>query len=112
MITETKNWNDLSNLMDVHELSEKDDTCLKELQEVIEKYGLTSKFGVALLHKHFEIEKDEVLLETNNPIERTLQASPIKMSEVQNDDYATTLWRFDNGHRYGCSYCNKDHCDN
>jgi hypothetical protein len=63
------------------------------------------------LHKHFEIEEDEVLLESNNPLERTLTSRPIKTNQAENVDYATTIWRFDDGHRYGCSYCAKDHCD-
>lgn len=107
----TKNWNDLSNLMDVHELTQNDDQCLIELQSIIEKHGLTSKFGVALLHKHFEIEEDEVLLESNDPILRTLTSQPIKTEKAESGDYATTIWRFDDGHRYGCSYCKKDHFD-
>ena len=111
MQTQTKNWNDLPNLTDVHELTSKDDSCINELQSVLEKYGLTSKFGVALLHKHFTIEDDEVLLEKNDPIKKTLTSRPIKTSKVKNDGYATTVWRFDDGNRYGCSYCRKDHCD-
>ncbi|WP_027879261.1 hypothetical protein [Mesoflavibacter zeaxanthinifaciens] len=111
MKAQTKNWNDLPTLTDVHEISAKDDLCLKELQSVIEKYGLTSKFGVALLHKHFSIGDDEVLLEKNDPVEKLLTSSPIKISEINNEGYATTIWRFDDGHRYGCSYCNKNHCD-
>jgi|GEM_PF-6015100 len=106
-----KNWNDLSNLTDVHELTKDDDQCLLELQSIIEKQGLTSKFGVALLHKHFEIEEDEVLLESNNPVQRTLTSQPIKVNEAEKGEYATTIWRFDEGNRYGCSYCQKNHCD-
>jgi hypothetical protein len=36
MDTITKNWNDLPNLMDVHELTNNDDQCLQELQAIIE----------------------------------------------------------------------------
>lgn len=107
----TKNWNDLPKLMDVHELTKDDDQCLQELQAIIERRGLSSKFVVALLHKHFEIEEDEVLLESNDPVARTLTSNPIKTKVAENGDYATTIWRFDDGHRYGCSYCQKDHCD-
>lgn len=111
MQTQAKNWNDLPNLTSVHELTEKDDSCLNELQAVLKKYELTSKFGVALLHKHFTIEDDEVLLEKNNPIKKTLESRPIKISEAENGEYATTIWRFDEGNRYGCSFCQKNHCD-
>jgi hypothetical protein len=70
-------------------------TCLNELQSVIEKYDLTRKFGVALLHKHFEIGEDEVLLETNDPVNRSLNSEPVKINEAEKKGYATTIWRFD-----------------
>ena len=111
MQTKSKNWNDLENIIDVHELTNKDEQCLNDLQAVIEKYGLTNKFGVSLLHKHFDIADDEVLLERNNPKERTLTSSPIKIEEAEKPEYMTTMWRFDDGHRYRCSYCNRNHCD-
>lgn len=111
MNTVSKNWNDLPDLIDVHELSENDDQCLKQLQAVIEKYNLTSKFGVALLHKHFDIENDEVLLETNDPKLRTLTTRPIRIKEGDSQNYATTIWRFSDGNRYGCAFCKKNHCD-
>lgn len=111
MNAQTKNWNDLPNFMETHELTDHDEKCLEELQSVIEKYNLTGKFGVSLLHKHFEIEKDEVLLEKNDPVTRELTSRPIKVASNMEESYAVTQWRFDNGNRYGCSYCAKNHCD-
>lgn len=108
--TQPKNWNDLPDLMETHELSAHDEKCLAELQLVIEKHNLTSKFGVSLLHKHFEIADDEVLLEKNDPITRELISQPVKVEEDMNQSFAVTQWRFDDGYRYGCSYCKKDHC--
>lgn len=109
MKLQTKNWNDLSKFEDVHKITTTDDLCLKEIQQVVEKYGLSSKFGVALLHKHFDIGEDEILLEKNDPITRSLITQPVKASEAQNESFATTIWRFDGGNRYGCSFCKKDH---
>lgn len=110
MNTAAKNWNDLDDLMDVHTMSSTDEECINEIQSVIEKYGLTGKFGVSLLHKHFDLENDEILLETNDPIQRELSSRPVKISEISSKDYIPTIIRFDDGQKYGCSYCSKDHC--
>jgi hypothetical protein len=111
MNTRVKNWNDLPDLMQAHELTKKDEQCLEDIRLVIEKYKLTSKFGISLLHKHFDIEEDEVLLERNDPITRELTLSPLKVTESMNLNYATTQWRFDSGALYGCCFCAKNHCD-
>ncbi len=108
--TQARNWNDLSSVIDVANLDSSDEKCLAEIQSVIERYSLTDKFGVALLHKHFLIDEDEMLVERNYSKERRLVTSPEKALDVKEDDLITTIWRFDNGVRYGCSYCNKDHC--
>lgn len=36
------------------------------LKPMIERYQLESKFGVGLLHRHFELEDSEKLVEFNN----------------------------------------------
>ncbi len=104
------NWNDLSEIIDVANLNQSDEKCLAELQAVIEKHGLEQKFGVSLLHKHFDIGNDEMLVETNSPSKQTLTLKPMAAAEVEADKLITTIWRFDGGVRYGCAYCNKDHC--
>lgn len=108
--TEARNWNDLSGVIDAANLNSVDEQCLAEIQAVIEKYGLTNKFGVALLHKHFLIDKDEMMVERNYPKERKLVTTPVRAADAREKDLIATIWRFDNGSRYGCSYCNKDHC--
>ncbi len=111
MNTQTKNWNDLPGLMETHILTNHDEKCLEEIKSVLERYDLTNKFGVSLLHKHFEIAEDEVLLEKNDPITKELILRPVKITNNMDLDYAVTQWRFDGGVRYGCCYCNNNHCD-
>ena len=108
--TQAKNWNDLSNLLDVAHLSETDSQCLNEIQSILNKYDLTQKFGVALLHKHFELDEDEMLIERTYLKDKHLVTKPEKIGESNPDDLVTTMWRFDKDQRYGCSLCSRYHC--
>jgi len=105
--TQAKNWNDLSNLMDVANLSQTDNDCLNEIQSILNKYDLTQKFGVALLHKHFEIAEDEMLIERTYLKDKRLETKPEKLGDSNPEDFITTMWRFDKEQRYGCSVCSR-----
>jgi hypothetical protein len=107
---QSKNWNDLPNIQNVQPFIDADEACLNEVKAVLEKYDRASRFGVALLHKHFVIGADEVLIERSDPQNRTLITEPMKTSQTESRNLITTIWRFDNGVRYACSFCNKDHC--
>lgn len=103
------NWNSLPHIRDVQPLDHDDEACLAEIETILAKYNRTARFGVAVLHKHFDVAPDEVLIERTYAEARQLVTEPTRASEVTND-LITTIWRFDNGVRYACSYCNKDHC--
>lgn len=72
-------------------------TCLKEVQEVLERHGKHHVFGINLLHKHFDLAEDEIMLETQDPVERTLRSHPIKFSELEQTPYTVTVWSFESG---------------
>src|SRR5262249_39367548 len=50
---------------------------LTELREVLARHGALGRFGLTLLHEHFPVEDNEVLLETNDPLTRTLEMRPV-----------------------------------
>jgi len=106
---QSRNWNDLPDIQDVAPFNYSDEACLDEIKMVLEKYKSTSRFGVALLHQHFPIGNDEVLVERNDPTNRRLTIECVKASEVHKLNLMTTVWRFEDGVKYGCSYCNRDH---
>jgi hypothetical protein len=105
------NWNDLSRIIDVATIDSREEACLQELQTVIEKHGMEMKLGVALLHKHFDINEDQMLVETNSRRRGELVTRPVSTKDVDPNQLVTTIWRFDGGMRYGCTFCNKDHCE-
>lgn len=59
-----------------------DDACLKELSDVLKKYGAISRFGISLLHSHFRMSEDEVLLEETDLQSRKQLISVINKADV------------------------------
>lgn len=102
------NWNDDPNINEVEALNRADEACLDEIRDVLKKHNKTSRFGVTLLHSHFRLAKDEVLLEHISESERTLMSRPVRLTEMASKDYRPTVWRFDGEKAHGCSYCPTD----
>ncbi len=77
-------------------LSGRDAACIQDIVSVLKKHNCLGRFGLTLLHRHFDIEEGEILAETNNPVCRTLLLEPIEKNELKNFNYYETAWRFDN----------------
>lgn len=75
-------WNHLSDIHDVQPLTDHDRACLDALRDVLEAYGCLERFGVNLLHKHFEMEADEILVEQVDEQARKLLTKPVKVDLV------------------------------
>lgn len=78
-------------------LSDSDHECLGAIREVLLKYGNLSRFGLTLLHQHFAIGDDEVLLETCNAEDRTLTLKPVKKHSLANANIIETSWELREG---------------
>lgn len=102
----------LMNIRDVRPLSEEDNACMAELAAVLKRHGSLDRFGLTLLHEHFSTGPDEVMLETNDPIARTLLIKPVPKTELYGVDSVVTSWRLDDIGRplMACS-CIKDGAD-
>lgn len=100
--------NPLPNINQVALFTESDEKCLVEIAEVLKKHNNLDRFGVNLLHQHFAVADDEVMLETNDTIQRTLLMKPVKISEIQNMDARITSWRLDTGKPQMACVCVKD----
>lgn len=84
-------WNDLPSIHDVEEINETDEQCLEEIREILEKYRKTKRFGVALLHQHFTLSDDELLVEHCDIERRTLITAPVKATEYITHHYLPTV---------------------
>lgn len=90
----------LKDINEVDPLTDEDHETLQMVREVLRKRNAIDKFGVTLLHDHFEIHDDEVLLETTDPITRIQTIKPyrneeLKEAHIDGDNFMQTNWRFD-----------------
>ncbi|PZQ45492.1 MAG: hypothetical protein DI551_07170 [Micavibrio aeruginosavorus] len=84
-------WSQLSELDE--ELAALDDTdleCMREVRDVLLKYGKVDRFALELAHKNFEMEDDEILIEYTNPETREQFFRPEKWVNVP--DAIPTSW--------------------
>lgn len=101
--------NELPRIDDVGVISEEDEACLHEIREVLERHKKLSRFGIALLHRHFDMDSGEVLLEQCDESTRTLVAKPVGRTALKATEATPTVWRFDAGSgKTGSRYCQID----
>lgn len=103
-------WTNLKDIHEVDPLNERDYDCLTEVRDVLKKHQVQERFGVALLHKHFDLQPEEILVEQTDVAQRVLTISPIKAAAAGNT--IQTIWMLGDGEpraMLGCmQYCGKD----
>ena len=77
----------------VEPLGAHDDACLDELRAVPSRNGALGRFGITLLHDHFELGPGEVLLETCDKQGRVLTMRPVVASELGGGTLVETQWQ-------------------
>ncbi|WP_082837066.1 hypothetical protein [Labrenzia sp. OB1] len=99
-------------------LAHGDEAFLQDIVGVMEKHGNLGRFGLCLIHDHFDVGVDEILLETNDPETRTLHLETVKLADL-NADMKFTSWdvsKWDGSdlrgadHSYALSACDQDKC--
>jgi hypothetical protein len=100
---------DLPNIDDVEPVSEKDKLCIQEVREVLRKHNATRRFGLCLLHEHFSLAEQEVLVESCDDENRVLTVRPVPLETVK-DKVMETSWRLDIERPTGrcISYCERE----
>lgn len=83
----------LQDIGDVQPLGDSDYEVLKEIGDVLRRHKRTDRFGVCLLHKHFDIEDDEELVEETDTQER-ISTTRVQKASAQNGRTIETMWRF------------------
>lgn len=89
---ETVQWSALKDIDDVEPINEKDHYVLTELREVLLKHGYTNRLGICLLHKHFDISQNEIVVEKTDVDARVSVLSVEKNNNEQNS--IETMWKF------------------
>ena len=80
---------------DVGVLGEDDRACLEELGQYLATTDAWQRFGIWLLHKHFEPAPGEVFVERALRAPRKTQTTPIERSAFPDHGLSTTAMRFD-----------------
>jgi hypothetical protein len=83
-------WSKLLPFDEVEPVNEGDLECLSEVREILKKHGKRDRFGVALLHKHFELEAGEVLVETTDEVARVQMIKPVQKESITGT--VGTIW--------------------
>ena len=84
--------NNQTDINDIEVRSETEAPAFSEIREILVKYGLERKYGVALLHKHFDLAEDEMLVEFTDLEARTLISKPIKIGAISSTSLIETSW--------------------
>lgn len=80
---------------DVGNLTDDDRACLEELGNYLVSTDTWQRFGIWLLHKHFEPASGEVFVEYAKRAPRGTETAPVMRSEFSKDGLSTTAIRFD-----------------
>lgn len=75
-------WEGLPDIDVVAPIDDVDLAVLDEIREVLQRRGAINRFGIAVLHSHFDVDPDEVLVETVDRSTRTLTTQPMKTAEM------------------------------
>lgn len=78
-------------------LSGEDKPLVDEIVRVLKKYKAERRFGLSLLHQHFDIGSDEVLVESTDEKGRIQTIKPEKKSSLAGLPVTETSWRLDTG---------------
>ena len=88
--------NQLLDIHDVKPLDDEDYECLEAVRDVLRRHGKSSRFGVALLHKHFDLDEGEILVEWTDVENREQTIRPESASEVDGSTIET-IWQLGDG---------------
>jgi hypothetical protein len=85
----------LPDIDDVAPVGEGDEACLADIKEVLRRHNKLDRFGVMLLHQHFDMDGDEILVEDVDVEKRTMLIRPVKRDQLTDVPSVGTQWRLD-----------------
>jgi hypothetical protein len=85
-------WGKLDDLHDTAPLDNGDMECMRAVREVLLKFGKVERFALHLVHKHFDLADDEILVEYSNANTREQYFKPEKAGSENAKDAIPTTW--------------------
>jgi len=93
VIMETVQWSSLTDVDDVQPITDRDYVVLSEVKEILQKYGAMDRFGVCLLHRHFDVKEDELAVEYTD-VESRISTVRVESAGRAKGPFLETMWRF------------------
>lgn len=93
IVLEPVQWASLPEIDDIVPLDNSDAALLDEVRDVLRRHGKLDRFGVCLLHKHFEVGDDEVAIEYTD-LENRISQVVVERRDDKDKDAIQTMWRF------------------
>ena len=90
-------WNGLPDVDATREIGDVDADLLAELKDVLARHDALGRIGLVLLHSHFDLADNEVLVETVDRDQRTLMIRPVPREHLQGGTLVPTIFRLDLG---------------
>jgi hypothetical protein len=90
-------WSELNDIHDVKPVNDEDAECLAEIAAVLRKHNNIDRFGVHLLHSHFDLKEHEVLLEVSDTENRVLSIRPVSNDNLTKSSLQTQFRFIENG---------------
>lgn len=82
----TARFNQLPAIEDVEPIGERDQACLREIYSILLKHDNLNRFGISLLHKHFDLKDGECLVEVTDQDGRTSEVRVGSIAKITGDD--------------------------
>lgn len=106
----------LSDIDEVQPLNDDDHEVLNEVRDILRKHGVTDRFGVCLLHRHFNLNDNEVVIESTDVLARVSTLAVTPRDTIRGRTIQTMWWFSQNGStlagtecRQMCQYDNGGH---
>lgn len=97
IVMQSMRWSSISDIENVEPMGEKDSDVLKDLYQVLKKHDCVERLGIFLIHKHFEINDDEMVVEytdTKNRKQNLVVEKKLSDSDNHPESAIETAWKF------------------
>ena len=82
-------------ITEVEPLGDGDAAVLRDVRDVLSRHGALERFGLTLLHEHFDLREGEILAEETNVSERSQQMRPVLLDDLVGSRTVETSWAFE-----------------
>jgi hypothetical protein len=99
---EASQFNELLDIDEVQPLSADEMPFVEEFKQLLQKHDKLDRFGLTLLHRHFDLADGEILLEETDTNRRVQEIRPIRAESLPAGTAMETAWRFDEDTKMFC----------